>query len=169
MANKAVKAALLISGADRRKYGKLKDELPNNYLLGMDQYPNTFDKAARILGNYQTTRAGMPYKASPNDMGVAFLQQVGRGGQCAGCGGQGGCGQKNNGSAGTTDGAGANNVSTMTRHMGANATRTNSKGESHCFNYGSLSHWAYECPQLSGKQQAQLHMNFEVQEDENQE
>jgi hypothetical protein len=37
VANEAVKAALLISGADRRKYGKLKDELANNYLLGMDQ------------------------------------------------------------------------------------------------------------------------------------
>jgi hypothetical protein len=48
-----VKAALLISGADRHKYGKLNDELTNNYLLRMDQYPNTFDKAARILGNYQ--------------------------------------------------------------------------------------------------------------------
>jgi hypothetical protein len=76
----AVKAELLISGADRHKYGKLKDELANNYLLGTDQYPNTFDKAARILGNYQTTRVGMPYKASPNNTGMAFLQQGGQGG-----------------------------------------------------------------------------------------
>ncbi len=51
--NKLVKAALLISGADKRRYGRLKDELANNYLLGTDQYPNTFDKAMRILGNYQ--------------------------------------------------------------------------------------------------------------------
>jgi hypothetical protein len=57
----------------------------------------------------------------------------------------------------------------MTGRMGADATRTNSKGESHCFNCGSPSHWAYECPQLSGKQQAQLHMNIKVQEDGNQE
>ena len=47
--SEAVKAALLISGADRRKYGKLKDELANNYLLGTDQYPDTFEKALRIL------------------------------------------------------------------------------------------------------------------------
>jgi hypothetical protein len=78
VANEAVKAALLISGADRRKYGKLKDELANNYLLGTDQDPNTFNKAVRILGNYQTTRVGMPYKASPNNTGVAFLQQGGQ-------------------------------------------------------------------------------------------
>jgi hypothetical protein len=169
VANEVVKAALLISGADRRKYGKLKDELANKYLLGTDQYPNTFDKAARILGNYQTTRVGMPYKASPNNTGVAFLQQGGQGGQGAGRGGQGGCGQKNDGSAGRTNGAGANNVSTMTGRTGTNATRTNRKGESHCFNCGSPSHWAYKCPQLSGKQQAQLHMNIEAQEDGNQE
>ncbi len=50
----AVKVALLIiSGADKHKYGKLKDELANNYLLGTNQYPNTFNKAMRILMNYQ--------------------------------------------------------------------------------------------------------------------
>ncbi len=78
--SEAVKAALLISGADRRKYGKLKDELANNYLLGADQYPDTFEKALRILGNYQTTTNSLPYRPSPNNTGVAFLQQGGRGG-----------------------------------------------------------------------------------------
>ncbi len=34
--SEAVKAALLISSADRHKYGKIKDELANNYLLGTD-------------------------------------------------------------------------------------------------------------------------------------
>jgi hypothetical protein len=34
-----VKAALLISGADRRKYGKLKDELANNYLWARTSIP----------------------------------------------------------------------------------------------------------------------------------
>jgi len=72
-----VKAALLISGADRRKYGKLKDELANNYLLGTDQYPDTFEKALRILGNNQTTTNSLPYRLSPNDTGVAFLSNEG--------------------------------------------------------------------------------------------
>ncbi len=47
---KAVKAAMLISGADKRRYGKLRDKLANNYLLGTNQYPNTFDKAVVSLG-----------------------------------------------------------------------------------------------------------------------
>ena len=79
-----VKAALLISGASRSKYGKLKDELANNYLLGTDQYPNTFKKAQRILSNYQITKVAAPYRASPNNTGLAFLQRGGgRGGQGA--------------------------------------------------------------------------------------
>ncbi len=70
-----VKAALIISEVDKQQYGKLTDELANNYLLGTDQYPNTFDKAVRILGNYQTSRIKMPYRANPNNKGVAFLQR----------------------------------------------------------------------------------------------
>ncbi len=79
-ANEAVKAALLISGADKRQYGKLKDKLANDYLFGTDQYPNTCEKAMRILGNYWTSRNMMPYRTSPNDTGVAFFQKGGKGG-----------------------------------------------------------------------------------------
>ncbi len=35
-ANESVKAALLISGAEKQRYGKLKDKLANIYLLGTD-------------------------------------------------------------------------------------------------------------------------------------
>jgi hypothetical protein len=77
-ANEAVKAALLISRADKRRFGKLKDDLANNYLLGTDQYPNTFKKALRILGNFQSMKSRVPYPASPNNTGVAFLQRGGR-------------------------------------------------------------------------------------------
>jgi hypothetical protein len=50
-ASDAVKAALLISWADKQRYGRLKKDLANNYLLGSNQYPETFKKALRILGN----------------------------------------------------------------------------------------------------------------------
>ncbi len=69
-----VKAALLISRADRNRYGKLKDKLANNYLLGTDQYPDTFDKAKRILGNYQVTRPSRAFRGDGNGSGLAFLQ-----------------------------------------------------------------------------------------------
>jgi hypothetical protein len=92
--SKKVKAALLISGADRHRYGGLKDLLANNYLLGSNQYPDTFGKAMRILGNYQMTKVSAPYRANPNNTGVVFLQRGGRGGRGAGCGGQAGRGDK---------------------------------------------------------------------------
>ncbi len=79
-ANKAVKAALLISGADKQRYRELTDKLANNYLFGTDQYPNTYKKAMRILGNYQMSRNMMPYHTSPNNTRVAFCQRGGRGG-----------------------------------------------------------------------------------------
>jgi hypothetical protein len=49
---KAVNAMLLISGAKKCQYGKLRDELANNYLLGTNQYPDTFEMAMCILGNH---------------------------------------------------------------------------------------------------------------------
>ncbi len=76
-ANKAVKTALLISRADKQQYGRLKDELANSYLLGTDQYPNTYEKGMQILGNYQASRTSIPFRPSPNDAGVAFLQRGG--------------------------------------------------------------------------------------------
>jgi hypothetical protein len=141
-AKEAVKGALLISGADKCQFGKLKDELANNYLLGTDQYPNTSDKALQILGNYRNTRGNMQYREDPNDTGVAFLQQGGRGGRGTGQGGQGpGHGDKNDESLATS-----NNISTMTGRTGTEGPKTNSKGESHCFHCCGATHWAYECP-----------------------
>ena len=65
---------------------------------------------------------------------------------------------------GAGDGAGGDSVSTMTSRT-AGETKTNSKGESHCINCKSPSRWAYKCPQLSGEEQAQLHMTVEGQQE----
>ena len=39
----------------------------------------------------------------------------------------------------------------------------NRAGDSHCYNCGKTDHWAYECPDLTAKQQAQLHMHIEAE------
>jgi hypothetical protein len=102
------------------------------------------------------------YKASLKDKEVAFLQRGSQRGRGAGQGGQGaGRGDKNDESVATSD-----DVSMITGCTRAEGPRTNSKGESHCFHCGGASHWPYECPQLSSKQQAQLHMNLEAGQDE---
>ncbi len=58
--------------------------------------------------------------------------------------------------------SGGDNVSTMT---GKSGPRTNSKGESHCFHCGAANHWVYKCPELTGDQQGQLHINLQAQDD----
>ena len=126
-----VKAALVISGEDKGQYGKLKDELAKNYFLGTDQYPDTFDKAVRILGNYQTSRVNMPYRANPNDTGVAFLQRGGQGSAGRGRGGhgRGGSGGSDGGNlSGADAGGGASNAASLATGTSNSegATKTNS-------------------------------------------
>jgi hypothetical protein len=94
---------------------------------------------------------------------VVFIQRGGRGGRGAGRGGQEGRRAKTEGKSGSGDSSGGSgfDASTITGCTSGDGAKTKSKGELHCFNCGSLSHWAYECPQLSGEQQSQLHMNLE--------
>jgi hypothetical protein len=68
----AVKAVLLISGADKQRYGRLKEDLANNYLLGRDQYPDTFKKTLCILGNYQRPRNIRGFRGN-HVGGIAFI------------------------------------------------------------------------------------------------
>jgi hypothetical protein len=122
----AVKAAMVISGADKCRYEKLKNEPTNSSLLFTNQYPDMFDKALHILGNYQTSRPTNPFRPNPNNTGVAFLQQGGQGGQ-----GRGGHGKEaRRGDEETTGadagGGGNNNVSAITGVPGGGAVRTNS-------------------------------------------
>ncbi len=104
----------------------------------------------------------VPYRAMPNDTGVVFLQRGGQGGRGASQGGQTGHGNR---IKTDDDGQNSNNLSTITGRTGERSIKTNSKGESHCFNCGGATHWAYECPQLSGERQGQLHMNLDAQDE----
>ncbi len=60
-------------------------------------------------------------------------------------------------------GGGPSNASTITGGPRGDTPKTNSRGESNCYNCGAADHWAYECPHPSSKQQQQLHMNLDVQ------
>jgi hypothetical protein len=75
----ALKAALMISAANKARYGQIKEQLTNNYLLGTDQYPNTLEKATRILGN--TGAQGHPSLESNRAMEEGFIQKGGWGAQ----------------------------------------------------------------------------------------
>ena len=72
-----VKAALIISGSNKRRYGGLNNDLGNNYLLGTVQYPDTTKKARVLLGNYKPPR--QPQRHQPRDDGGGFLHPERRG------------------------------------------------------------------------------------------
>jgi hypothetical protein len=126
--SKAVKLALLISRADKQWYRRLKNKLANNYLLGTDKYPNNFDKALCILGNYQVSMPNRPFQASGNESGLAFIQKGGQGG---GRGGRSrGVGGGIPGTAGAETGVGRGNMSTMIGGLGERqAPRMNQAGD----------------------------------------
>ena len=67
-------SALLISGADERRYGGLKNDLGNNDLIGTDQYPETTEKARVLLGNYKTPRKQQRHQPR-YDGGVDFIRR----------------------------------------------------------------------------------------------
>ncbi len=106
-------------------------------------------------------KVSLLYRAMPNDTEVAFLQRGGQGGHGASRGGQ--TGHRNRIKT-DDDRQNSDDLSTITRRTGESSIKTNSKGESHCFNCGGATHWAYECPQLSGKRQGQRHMILDAQE-----
>ena len=128
----AVKAALLISGSNKHRYGGLKNDLGKNYLLGIDQYPYTTEKARVLLGNYKPPLQQQQHQ--PRDYGgVAFIQRgrgdsVGRGRGDRG-GRSGGTGRGN-----------ATTVSTMSEE--GSVARSNRNGEKHFFHCGEEGHWA---------------------------
>jgi hypothetical protein len=167
----AVKAAMLISRANKARYGRLKEQLANNYLLGTNQYPNMLKKASRILGNYQGAKTLHFGEQRSNRGGLAFIQKGGRGRRGRGAGR--GAGNVSHGDGaqgmGTEDAGGGGSNTASAAALSGGAVRTNNAGESHCYHCGGEGHWARECPYLSVEQQEQLHMVVEGQEEENQE
>ncbi len=145
-----VKAAMLISGVNKAQYGKLKEQLANNYLLGTDQYPNMPEKASRILGNYQGPKPSSGGYQRNEGAGLAFIQQGAQGGRGLGGGRSGEAIQGH----GTAMGQGV--MAGDTRRGGCETSgatpagpSTNSLGESHCYHREGEGHWARECPLLS--------------------
>ncbi len=138
----------------------------HKYLPGTNQYPNTFEKATTILGNYQGTKPSQSGGDQRNKGGgLAFIQRGARGQGCS-AGWNAVSGGRSNGprdaATRNTRGKGNNeSVSALSTQSGVGA---NSSGESHCFHCGESDHWARECLLLLTKQQAQLHMILKAQE-----
>jgi hypothetical protein len=118
---------MLISRANKARYGWLKEQLENNYLLGTNQYRNTLEKASRILGNYQGAKTLQSRERRSKGGGLRFIQKRGRGrrggGVGRGAGNIGHCEGAQSVSAEDAAGGGSNTANTMALPGGA--VRTN--------------------------------------------
>jgi hypothetical protein len=116
-----------------------------------------------VIGNYQVTGMRSPGGAARNESGVAFLQKSGQG-----CGGQGARSDRTGGRGMPGADVGGGALVSSGGEQGQ-ARRTNQAGDSYCYNRGSLDYWTLECPELSSKQQAQLHMVVQGNKDQGKE
>ena len=66
-------ACAFISQADTRKYGRLKEELENDFTKGSNTYPQEMVKVYKLLNEYQNWT---PKHQMPESTGVAFSQTV---------------------------------------------------------------------------------------------
>ena len=64
-------AVALIAQADRRRFGKLQDDLENAFTMGNNNYPKTIDKAFGLLNDFKVTQ---PKVESMSKQGLGFAQ-----------------------------------------------------------------------------------------------
>jgi hypothetical protein len=67
-------AMMFLSGADKDRYWKLRNELSNDYAKGVSNYPCTLDGMLRLLNNYKTTGKAPTAPPPRNGDGLTFLQ-----------------------------------------------------------------------------------------------
>ena len=65
-------STLFIANSDRRRYGRLSEELENDFTRGRDDYPHDLVQAFRLLNEYKNWN---PRQVIPETSGVAFAQK----------------------------------------------------------------------------------------------
>ena len=61
-----------VINSDLKQYGRLIEELENDYTKGNDNYPRNMVKAYQLLNEYRQCN---PRASLPESSGVSFLQQ----------------------------------------------------------------------------------------------
>jgi hypothetical protein len=71
-------ATMFIFQSDRRRYGKLSEELENSFTKGNDDYPDNLVSAYHLINEYKCWK---PPSSTPDPTGVAFSQKGAKGKQ----------------------------------------------------------------------------------------
>jgi Zinc knuckle len=75
------RAMAFLHGLDKRRFGRLLEELSNSYISGKDIYPTSLQAAIHYVSNYQNHQAGGTGKAVDNEytpVATSFNQQLSR-------------------------------------------------------------------------------------------
>ena len=71
-------ATMFLFQSDRRRYGKLSEELENSFTKGNDDYPDNLVSAYHLINEYKNWQ---PRSTIPDPSGVAFAQKGGKKGK----------------------------------------------------------------------------------------
>ena len=71
-------AMIFLTGADKRRFGKMIAELGNSYINNKDNYPPTVSLALELLQNYQDERARASNSGNEGAEGASSFTQKGK-------------------------------------------------------------------------------------------
>jgi Zinc knuckle len=129
-------AVAFVLSADRNRFGKLVEDMENDYLQGRDNFPKSLTAAYNLLTNWkQDPRYAMRYIGPAND-GVSFTN---------------------------VDGAGQDEDVALlnTGKKGTDKQKGNTRDKSHitCHKCNEQGHYANECPSQDRQSAAQMLMS----------
>ncbi len=118
----------------------------------------------KILRNKQIWKTNLPFRESPNNTRVVFLQWGSQWGY-VGRGGKADAREEVKRELEAPTGQWECEQWCKHKKSGVETPRTNLQGESHSFHCGETDHRAFTCPLLLAEQQGQLQINLDAQEE----
>ena len=76
----AYRACMALNASYNLLYNQLKNYLDNQFLMGQDAYPTTYEETLKLLDNFHSNATTNPnYRRNTDHPGIAFQQQEGKG------------------------------------------------------------------------------------------
>ena len=149
--------ALFIRKSDRTRFGRLLEELQNNFVMGPDNYPNTLTEGLSILQNCCHNPSLTRVYSNASNQSVAYVAQGGSDDEEQD--------EEQNGTEGTALVAGGNKGGTDNKTGGASSGGRRKGGKKEppwlkdveCYHCGEMGHTNKFCPMFLAEQKRVTH------------